>query len=245
MKLKFYRNVAKLTQKEVAAYLKVAESTYSLYENEKRKIGFEELLKLGELYGVTVDELLGNKKTAPPESDADNPIIQIYKDLNDHGRAELERYGNYLRSQDVYKRVEAEPHIEYIRHYLVPAAAGYASPIEGEDYETIPLDPKAPIGADFCITIRGDSMMPFIGDGDLVYIKRGADMTDFDVGVFYVDGDVLCKQYCVDAYRNLHLLSANPAREDANRTIKADSMSRVMCFGKVLLPHKLPQPVYL
>lgn len=62
MKLKFYRNVAKLTQKEVAAYLKVAESTYSLYENEKRKIGFEELLKLGELYGVTVDELLGNKK---------------------------------------------------------------------------------------------------------------------------------------------------------------------------------------
>ena len=245
MKLKFYRNVAKLTQKEVAAYLKVAESTYSLYENEKRKIGFEELLKLGELYGVTVDELLGNKKSAPPESSADNPINQIYKDLNDHGRAELERYGNYLRSQDVYKRVEAEPHVEYIRHYIVPAAAGYASPIEGEDYETIPLDPKAPRGADFCITIRGDSMMPFIGDGDLVYIKRGADMTDFDVGVFYVDGDVLCKQYCVDAYRNLHLLSANPAREDANRTIKADSMSRVMCFGKVLLPHKLPQPVYL
>lgn len=245
MKLKFYRNVAKLTQKEVAAYLKVAESTYSLYENEKRKIGFEELLKLGELYGVTVDELLDNKKSAPPEGDADNLINQIYKDLNDHGRAELERYGNYLRSQDVYKRVEAEPHIEYIRHYLVPAAAGYASPIEGEDYETIPLDPKAPRGADFCITIRGDSMMPFIGDGDLVYIKRGADMTDFDVGVFYVDGDVLCKQYCVDAYRNLHLLSANPAREDANRTIKADSMSRVMCFGKVLLPHKLPQPVYL
>lgn len=245
MKLKFYRNVAKLTQKEVAAYLKVAESTYSLYENEKRKIGFEELLKLGELYGVTVDELLGNKKSAPPKSSAENPINQIYKDLNDHGRAELERYGNYLRSQDVYKRIEAEPHIEYIRHYLVPAAAGYASPIEGEDYETIPLDPKAPRGADFCITIRGDSMMPFISDGDLVYIKRGADMTDFDVGVFYVDGDVLCKQYCVDAYRNLHLLSANPAREDANRTIKSDSMSRVMCFGKVLLPHKLPQPVYL
>ena len=245
MKLKFYRNVAKLTQKEVASYLKVAESTYSLYENEKRKIGFEELLKLGELYGVTVDELLGNKKSAPPESSAEDLINQIYKDLNDHGRAELERYGNYLRSQDVYKRVEAEPHVEYIRHYLVPAAAGYASPIEGEDYETIPLDQKAPRGADFCITIRGDTMMPFIGDGDLVYVKRGADMTDFDVGVFYVDGDVLCKQYCVDAYRNLHLLSANPAREDANRTIKADSMIRVMCFGKVLLPHKLPQPVYL
>jgi hypothetical protein len=65
------------------------------------------------------------------------------------------------------------------------------------------------------------------------------------VGLFFVDGDVLCKQYCIDNFRNLYLLSANPAREDANRTIPATSGSSVVCFGKVLLPHKLPQPNYL
>lgn len=205
------------------------------------------LRRIADYFGITVEELTGDfvaqTEKAPPEN-GDATIMKIYKALNDAGRAELERYGNYLTAQDVYQRVEAEQNIEYIRHYIVPAAAGYASPIEGEDYELVPLSPKAPRGADFCITISGDSMEPYIHDGDLVYIKRGADMQPFDVGVFYVDGDVLCKQWCVDSFRNLYLLSANPAREDANRTIKADGMSSVVCYGKVLLPRKLPRPDY-
>lgn len=204
--------------------------------------------KIASYFGITVDEIMGEfipeKQKAPPGMD-DAPIMKIYSALNDAGRAELERYGNYLTAQDVYQRKETERKIEYIRHYFTPAAAGYASPIEGEDYELIELDRKAPHGADYCITISGDSMEPYIHDGDIVYIKRGADMQQFDVGVFFVDGDVLCKQYCIDNYRNLYLLSANPAREDANRTIKADGMSSVVCYGKVLLPRKLPRPVYL
>ena len=202
------------------------------------------LKRIADYFGVTVDYLLENEEKAPSGMD-DAPIMKIYNALNDAGRAELERYGNYLTAQDVYQRKESERKIEYIRHYFTPAAAGYASPVEGEDYELIELDRKAPRGADYCITISGDSMEPYIHDGDLVYVKRGADMHPFDVGVFYVDGDVLCKQYCIDAYRNLYLLSANPAREDANRTIPATSGSSVVCFGKVLLPHKLPQPNYL
>jgi SOS-response transcriptional repressor LexA len=204
--------------------------------------------KIASYFGITTEELLGEfipEKQKVPSGMDDAPIMRIYSALNDAGRAELERYGNYLTAQDVYQRKEAEKHIEYIRHYIVPAAAGYASPIEGEDYELIPLDPKAPRGADYCISISGDSMEPYIHDGELAYVKRGADMQPFDVGVFFVDGDVLCKQYCVDSFRNLYLLSANPAREDANRTITADSGSSVVCYGKVLLRHRLPQPVYL
>ena len=204
--------------------------------------------KIASYFGITVDEIMGEfipEKQKAPSGQDDAPIMKIYSALNDAGRAELERYGNYLTAQDVYRRKESERKIEYIRHYFVPAAAGYASPIEGEDYELIELDRRAPHGADYCITISGDSMEPYIHDGDIVYIKRGADMQPFDVGVFFVDGDVLCKQYCIDNYRNLYLLSANPAREDANRTIPATSGSSVVCFGKVLLPHKLPQPVYL
>lgn len=207
------------------------------------------LRRIADYFGITVEELTGDfvaqTEKAPPENGDAPSIMKIYNALNENGRAELERYGNYLCAQDVYQRKEAERKIEYIRHYLVPAAAGYASPIEGEDYELIPLDPKAPRGADYCISISGDSMEPYIHDGELAYVKRGADMQPFDVGVFYVDGDVLCKQYCHDAYRNLYLLSANPAREDANRTITADSGSSVVCYGKVLLRHRLPQPVYL
>ena len=57
MNLKKFRKAAKMTQKQVGEYLGVAESTYNLYESEKRKIDYESLLKLGELYGTTVEQL--------------------------------------------------------------------------------------------------------------------------------------------------------------------------------------------
>lgn len=58
MNLKKYRKAVKMTQKQVGKYLGVAESTYNLYESGKRKIDYEDLLKLSELYGVTVEQLV-------------------------------------------------------------------------------------------------------------------------------------------------------------------------------------------
>lgn len=139
------------------------------------------------------------------------------------------------------------PHknLTYIRHYLVPAAAGYASPIEGEDFEEIPLPDGAPASADFCITIRGDSMEPYIKDGELAYVKQGAPLEEFEAGVFFVDGDVFCKQWCPGYSGETYLLSANPARQDANITITRDSGRNCVYFGKVLLHHRLPPPKYM
>ncbi|MEI3062003.1 MAG: hypothetical protein V8S72_03230 [Oscillospiraceae bacterium] len=31
-----------------------------------------------------------------------------------------------------------------------------------------------------------------------MYVKRDAPLHEFDVGIFYVDGDVYCKQWCRD-----------------------------------------------
>lgn len=165
-------------------------------------------------------------------------VLDKYEVLDARGKARVD-----LVLDEEYLRCTADEPV-YIRHYLVPAAAGYASPIEGEDYEDIPLPDGAPPGADFCITVRGDSMEPYIPDGSLAYVRRGASLQEFDVGVFYVDGDALVKQWCVDYAGTLHLLSANPAREDANRQIPKTSTSTVVCFGKVLLDHRLPRPIY-
>ena len=131
-----------------------------------------------------------------------------------------------------------------IRHYTTAAAAGYAAPIEGEDYELIPCGEEVPARADFCIEISGDSMEPYIHDGQRIYVKRDESLRPFEVGVFFVDGDVYCKQWCVDYLGTTHLLSANPAREDASLHIERDSGRSLICFGKVLLKQTPPAPVY-
>ena len=171
-----------------------------------------------------------------------HPAILTYEALNESGQSELLRYGRALSQNPRYRA--AKPKITYIKHYLTAAAAGYAAPIEGEDYELIERPADAPAQADFCISIAGDSMAPWIPDGSLVYVRRDSPLEEFDVGVFFVDGDVLCKQYCTDSFGTLYLLSANPRREDANRIIPRSSDSTVVCFGKVLLKRKLPKPIY-
>lgn len=105
MNLKFYRKEAGLTQKEVAARLGVAESTYNLYESEKRKIGLEDLLKLGELYGVTVDELCRPEKKSAAQKDSGQAertkqLVKLFEDLPESSQdAVLRRLQEIVRLQ--------------------------------------------------------------------------------------------------------------------------------------------------
>lgn len=207
------------------------------------------LYDIARFYGVSVEWLLGKTdERSPQAAHPDEPeSIKKYRALDEHGKKLVDavisiEFERCTGKQE--KQAEIIP-IRTIRHYLVPAAAGYASPIEGEEYEEIPLPPGAPTGADFCITVRGDSMEPYIRDGQMIFVQRGAQLQEFDVGVFYVDGDAFCKQWCVDYAGTLHLLSANPKRRDANVEIPKEAGRSCVCFGKVLLPKKLPPPMYV
>ena len=218
-----------------------------LYKKGFENVKFSTLLKLARALGVSLDELAGDQAPLGKQQ-LDHEALAVARDftgLDGHGKRLVRLVLDEEKARLGSPAEEApQSEIIQIKHYLVPAAAGYASPIEGEDYETIPLPPGAPTNADFCLTIQGDSMEPFIHDGDMVFVKRDAPMKEFEPGIFFVDGDVLCKQWCIDYTGTLHLLSANPLREDANRSIPKNSGSTVVCFGKVLLAQRLPQPIY-
>ena len=236
-------------QVDLVRLLKVSKSTVSAYCSGTQIPRMDKLELIARHFGITLAELLEERKEGAetnitplfPQQNEASEIESTFNSLNAAGQAELLRYGRELARHDKFK---AAGKLEYIRRYIVPAAAGYASPIEGEDYELIERSANAPAEADFCISIQGDSMEPYIPDGSLVYVKRDLALAEFDTGIFFVDGDVFCKQWCVDYQGTLHLLSANPNRQDANITISRDSSRSCICFGKVLLPAKLPQPIY-
>ena len=195
--------------------------------------------------GVSVRTLTSDDET--PTSD---PFLEKFYSLDEHGRSVIEYLLNaeYKRIQDekahTSEQSASDKPVTLIRHYLTAPAAGYASPVEGEDYEDIPLPGDAPRNADYCVTVSGDSMEPYISDGTMVYVRRDTPLNPYDVGVFYVDGNMYIKQYLPCPNGDLKLLSANPDREDANMTISADSGQSVVCFGKVVLKKRLPPPTY-
>ncbi len=59
MRLKDIREDADISQQTLAEYLNVKQNTYSQYENGKRQIPIDSLIKLSEFFNVSVDYILG------------------------------------------------------------------------------------------------------------------------------------------------------------------------------------------
>ena len=122
--------------------------------------------------------------------------------------------------------------------FFTPAAAGYASPAFGEDFEYLEVGGDVPRQADFAVRIDGDSMEPYIMDESTVYVNRDP-LANGDIGIFFLDGDMLCKQYYKDEKGNVRLLSLNRERDDADRFIPEGEDHNLTCYGRVILPQKL------
>lgn len=255
-KIKALRLKNKMTLEELGNRVGVGKSTVRKWEaGAIKNMGRDKVASLARVFNVSPTYLITDDNDIGRFQLPDN-WLQFYADQDEYTEEEQHLVRLYRRADDIDKRTvmtvlsryedveDPTPPVKMIRHYIVPAAAGYAAPIEGEEYEEIPLPADAPAGADFCIDISGDSMEPYIHDGQRVYIKRDAQLQEFDPGVFYVDGDVFCKQWAPGYAGEMYLLSANPKRQDANITITRDSGRTCICFGKVLLRQRLPQPYY-
>lgn len=260
-RIKEARKMAKMTQKELAARLGISISTLSEYESGKYDPRSDILCEIADICGVSVDFLLcrSTEKTKPaPLSEQAMKMAHAYNELDPHGKRiidsvldeETRRMAEEKAAKEKAAKAPQEMEtaqeitpVRYIRHYLVPSAAGFASPVEGEDYEMIEAGPDVPPNADFCIEISGKSMEPYIKDGERVYVQRDVNVREFeDAGIWYYAGDVLCKQYCIDFSGALYLLSANRKFRDADKRIPREELVNVVCYGRVILPFKLPKP---
>lgn len=184
-------------------------------------------------------------KSAPPElSDEARKVAKDYEGLDRHGRnlTKIVITEEQKRMEEERRRQEVggdEPqNTRIIPLYYTPSAAGMTSPAVGEDFDYIEISKDAPRNADFAVKIDGDSMEPYIRDGSIVYVNREP-LENGDVGIFYVDGDMVCKQYYKDENGNVRLLSLNRNRHDADRFISSRSDDTVLTYyGRVILPRR-------
>ena len=219
-----------------------AQTLYSIIRRDNMTIDFGTLLRICDVLNVPVDVFCAGaggdgKRAGSPAEPADWALLGKLRALDAPGRAlaELVIDHELARVRGAEEKRAAATRI--IPLYLTPAAAGYASPALGEDYEDYSVPADSP--ADFAVRIAGDSMEPWIADGETVLVRRSPIETG-DVGLFFVDGDMKCKQFVRDYAGTVHLVSLNRARADADVTIPRDSGLTLCCFGKVLLGRRPP-----
>lgn len=58
-RLRLLRKVCNMTQKQVAQSLSIDRSTYAYYETDKTKPDYETLLRIAQIFNVSIDYLLG------------------------------------------------------------------------------------------------------------------------------------------------------------------------------------------
>lgn len=231
-----------ISANELARRISLSPQTlYSMIKRDNQKVDFDLMISICRELGVPVERFIDDASSVSAlPNDMEWELIRRYRGLDEHGRRLIE-----LILNDQMLRINSEkPAIEskcrVIPLYYTPAAAGYASPALGDDYEDYEVAADSP--ADFAVRIDGDSMEPYIMDGSVALVKRGAVIRDGDVGLFFVDGHMKCKQYCQDYAGNVYLFSANRKRADADVEIPSTSGITVCCFGKVLLDKRIPLP---
>lgn len=234
-----------LSQAELARRLGVSVSAVSNYENGQNAMREDVLLRLLPILDVDPNYLYqdagaGKGFTCSVE---EKSLVEKYRGLSAIGRRTLHSVADALLGYQADLEGDApRQEARQIPLYRCPAAAGYAAPVFGEDFDYIDVTGEVPRGADYAVRIQGDSMEPYIHDDSVVYVNRDP-LCSGDVGIFCVDGEMLCKQYVRDGLGMVYLFSLNRQRSDADVLLPRDSGRSLVCFGRVLLPVRPPMPV--
>ena len=233
-----------ISRTELAERLGVTKSAVGNYETGVSAPKEEVLLQLFDALQVDPNYLYRDSfrfSVAASLTEEEERLVSQYRDLSLTGRqtvrtlmGALHTYQSELESH----LPSAEPRV--IPLYCSPAAAGFAAPVFGEDYEPLTVTGEVPMGAELAVRIQGDSMAPYIADGSVVYVNHDP-LQNGDVGIFCVDGDMLCKQYYRDPLGMVYLFSLNRDRADMDVVFHWGSGRSLTCFGRVMM-HSLPIP---
>lgn len=232
-----------LSRAELAALLGVSPSAISNYEKNISFPKEEIILRLFDCLQTDPNTLFQDSFRAGGQvlTHSERQLLEHYRGLSPKGRETVRSVVEALcayRDDLEAGKTEQEPRV--IPLYRSPAAAGYAAPAFGEDFDYISVTDDVPQAAEFAVRIQGDSMAPYIADGSVAYVNRDP-LKAGDVGIFCVDGDIFCKQYYKDPAGIVYLFSLNRARADADLVFPPASGRTLVCFGRVIM-HTLPLP---
>ena len=243
-RMKARREELKLSRAELAERLGVSLSAISNYENGLNFPKENVMLRLFDNLETEPNALFRDsfRGGSGVLTGTERTLLTQYRGLSPLGRETVRSVVGALCAyrDEVEEAGTEQREPRTIPLYRTPAAAGYTSPVFGEDFDYITVTDEVPQAAEFAVRISGDSMAPYIADGSVAYVNRDP-LREGDVGIFCVDGDMFCKQYYKDPAGIVYLFSLNRSRADADVVLTPSGGRTLVCFGRVIM-HTLPLP---
>ena len=179
-----------ISQLALARQIGVSQSTIGNYEAGISFPKEDILLRLFDCLGTDPNTLFQDSFQGGGHvlSQSERRLFEQYRGLSPKGRETVRSVVDALCAyRDDLEVSRPQQESRLIPLYRSPAAAGYAAPVFGEDFDSIPVEDDVPQAAEFAVRIQGDSMSPYIPDGAVVSVNRDP-LAPGAVGIFCVDG---------------------------------------------------------
>lgn len=221
-KIKEYRKLKGLTQKELAKAVGMGDTTIANYEKGLRTPKKNTLFKLANAFDISIDDLFPPIESAKPKQNVTKVnfdprqaiLLSNYNKLNDNRKNKLVQTSEKLLAEEQGKVIDIqEKRAEYdTRKRVSLPAPGKVSAGTGywqeDDYDTmVDFDADEIPDEDEYDTIAivvGHSMEPKIKNGDFLFIKL-TDQVDLNkIGIFKVNGENYVKKLKGDYLESLN-----------------------------------------
>lgn len=214
------------TQKDLTTYLGLDKSTFSSWKSGKSVSYNKYIDKIAEFFNVSVNYFYDKDDSYVLLKDELN-LINTYRNLTDHGKKQVINFVNKVNDMETSTDFFV-PTIKK-KHSVYRVSAGIGNEIGDYEYweeVEIPKTRKA-VQADFCLTIKGDSMSPKFENGDVILVKSQPAVDLGQICVYNINNCGYIKKFGGDK-----LISLNPDYDDIPIPKNEDAI--IQCCGLVL-----------
>lgn len=196
------------SMRKTAAELNIPYTTYVNYEKCEREPNSEMLIILADYFGVSIDYLISR-------SDDPTPISV---------------------PAPVENKLVLPVNVRPVSSVSLPLLGNVAcgEPIFAEDNMETFVDAEEGTKADFCLRVKGDSMVNArIFDGDIIFVRKQDMVDDGEIAVVLVEDEATVKRVYYDRENNvLTLMPENPTYKPMRYV--GSELDLIRIIGKVI-----------
>lgn len=218
-KIKYYRNISKLTQDELGEKIGLKKATISHYENGIRTPDQDKLFELADVFDISIDDLF------PPREYSG--ILSLYSKLEPPRQSNVYTFAEQqLKEQNKVISIK-ETQTVYLNSRL-SAGTGILDldPADTKEIEFSGYVPKH----DLAFEVSGDSMEPMFENKEIVFVEKTPDVHNGQFIAVQINEEAYLKKVYIED-DCLRLVSLNKEYKDIV-TCNGDD---IRVIGRVIL----------
>ena len=229
-KIRSLREDKEWTQGDLAKKSGVGKSSIQLYESGKGNITQLNLKKIASAFGVNISYFINDKMSN--SLSISRPLVVHKSSLSPEKSKKLQETQMLINEQ--------ENRLINLRFFPnVSAAAGYGTNNDNESFKSIPVTAsfltailRIPAKEYDVINVLGNSMEPFLKDGDMVLVLPTHEASNGEIVIANLGGDLYVKKLLKDPIKKrIRLTSMNELYEDI--VVEDDELDQLKIVGVV------------